>query len=215
MNYGPKLRRLAARAAEELQIQDPRIVEALASVPRHLFVDEALRLRAYSDDALPIGFGQTISRFMTVARMTAALDPQTEDRILEVGTGSGYQTAVLARLAGEVYSIERIPALALRAQKALHRLGVYDVAIRAGDGAEGWPAAAPFQGILVAAVASEVPPALFRQLAPGGRLVLPVGRGKSQSLRRFTRVSADEWAEEALEACRFVPLVGSEKNRSD
>lgn len=207
VNFEPALRRLATQAAESLPVRDPRIVAALAALPRHLFVDEALRARAYDDDALPIGYGQTISRLSTVARMTEAVDPGPSDRVLEVGTGSGYQTAVLAKLSGEVYSIERIRALALRAQKRLHRLGIYGVSVRAGDGALGWPEAAPFQCILVAAAAREIPQALLDQMAVGGRLVLPVGEGDGQSLRRIVRRAEDSWIEELLESCRFVPLV--------
>ncbi|MBI5442470.1 MAG: protein-L-isoaspartate(D-aspartate) O-methyltransferase [Deltaproteobacteria bacterium] len=209
MKFEPALRRLAAQTAEALPVRNPRVVEALAAVPRHLFVDEALRARAYADDALPIGYGQTISRLSTVARMTEALDPGPTDRILEVGTGSGYQAAVLAKLSGEVYSVERIRALAVRAQKTLHRLGIFGVTVRAGDGALGWPEAAPFQGILVAAVAREVPEALLHQLAVGGRLVLPVGGGDDQCLRRIVRESNSSWRDELLESCRFVPLIRS------
>jgi protein-L-isoaspartate(D-aspartate) O-methyltransferase len=215
LNFESALRRLAREAAGALALRDARVVEALASIPRHLFVDEALRARAYTDDALPIGFGQTISRLSTVGRMTEALDPRPTQRILEVGTGSGYQTAVLAHLAGEVYSIERVPALALRAQKTLRELGIHRVSLRAGDGGLGWPENAPFDGILVAAAAPRIPRSLLEQLAPGGRLVLPVGTGGGQSLRRFTRVSAEVWEEETLERCRFVPLIRTKRPSPD
>ena len=214
MTFEPALRRLASQSVGALGIRNMRVQLAMSCVPRHWFVDEALRARAYSDDALPIGYGQTISRMSTVARMTEALDPQGSDRVLEVGTGSGYQTAVLANLAAEVYSVERVAALALRARSLLHQLGVCAVQIRAGDGALGWAEAAPFQCILVTAAAREVPQSLLDQLAVGGRLVLPLGDGGAQTLRRVLRVSADAWEEEILEACRFVPLVREGENRA-
>ncbi len=207
MNPEGALKRLVARVAAGAGVTDPRVLAALARVPRHPFVEDALAPRAYADDALPIGYGQTISKPSTVARMTAALDPGPTDRILEVGTGSGYQAAVLACLAGRVYSVERVPALAVRARRVLNQLGFHAVEVRPGDGAQGWPEAAPFQGILVTAAAEEVPLPLLEQLAVGGRLVLPVREGRGQRLRRVRRVGEQEWAEELLEACRFVPLV--------
>lgn len=207
MTFEPALQRMAERAVGALGVRTPRVREALAAVPRHLFLDEALRARAYADEALPIGYGQTLSRLSTVARMAEALELRPGDRVLEVGTGSGYTAAVLARLASEVYSVERIPALALRARQRLHRLGAYHVHVRAGDGAEGWPEAAPFQAVLVTAAAQEVPPRLLEQLEPGGRLVVPVSEGTSQVLRRFLRGTDGAWEEEVLESCWFVPLV--------
>ena len=198
---------MAERVVAGLGLRDPRVARALAAVPRHLFLDEALRARAYADEALPIGYGQTLTRLSTVARMAEALELRPGDRVLEVGTGSGYTAAVLARLAAEVYSVERIPALALRARQRLHRLGAYHVHVRTGDGAEGWPEAAPFSAVLVTAAAREVPPRLLEQVAPEGRLVLPVAEGASQVLRRLVRGAEGEWTEEVLESCRFVPLV--------
>jgi protein-L-isoaspartate(D-aspartate) O-methyltransferase len=180
---------------------------ALDKTPRQRFLDEALRGRAYDDDALPIGFGQTLSRLSTVARMTEALDTRPVHRVLEIGTGSGYQAAVLSHLVAEVYSVERIPALALRARKTLHQLGCYNVHVRTGDGAAGWPEEAPFDGILVAAAARAVPCPLLEQLAVGGRLVLPLAEGAGQELRRILRKDAESWDEEVLEPCRFVPLI--------
>lgn len=207
MRFEPALRRSAAQATEELGVRDARVRAALAALPRHLFLDEALRARAYADEALPIGFGQTLSRLSTVARMTEALELEPDDCVLEVGTGSGYQAAVLSRLAAHVYTVERIPALALRARRLLHQLGAYNVHVRAGDGAEGWPEAGPFPAILVTAAAREVPVALLGQLAPGGRLVLPVAEGAGQVIRRIVRRLEGPWEEEVLESCRFVPLV--------
>lgn len=207
VRFEPALRQQAGRVAQALDVRDPRVRAALAELPRHLFLDEALRSRAYADEALPIGFGQTLSRLSTVARMTEALELSPQDRVLEVGTGSGYQTAVLARLAAEVYTVERIPALALRARRRLHLLGAHNVHVRAGDGAAGWPEAAPFRAILVTAAAREVPVSLLEQLAPGGRLVLPVEEGTGQVIRRIVRGPEERWEEETLESCHFVPLV--------
>lgn len=201
------LRRLAAKAAEQLGVRDVRVKAAVADLPRHLFLDEALRARAYADEALPIGFGQTLSRLSTVVRMTEALELAPADRVLEVGTGSGYQAAVLSRLCAEVYTVERIPALALRARRRLHQLGAYNVHVRAGDGADGWAEAAPFQAILVTAAAREVPARLLEQLDLGGRLVLPLEEGSGQVLRRILRGPEGTWEEEVLEPCRFVPFV--------
>ncbi len=208
MNYEGALQRLVASVADAGAARDVRVLAALARVPRHLFVEDALRLRAYTDDALPIGFGQTISKPSTVARMTEALCVRPDHTVLEVGSGSGYQTAVLALLAARVYSVERIAALVLRARRTLHRLGLHGAEVRHGDGAQGWAEAAPFDAILVTAAAGEVPRPLLEQLAVGGRLVVPVreGEGQGQSLRRIVRVE-DGWREETLEACRFVPLV--------
>lgn len=211
MKFEPALRRLAREAAGGLGIRDPRVAEAMGAIPRHLFLDEALRARAYVDDALPIGFGQTLSKLSTVARMTEALAPAAGDRILDVGTGSGYQAAVLSRLAAEVYSVERIGSLALRARRVLHEVGAHRVEIRVGDGALGWPQKAPFDGILVAAAARQVPRPLLEQLVVGGRLVLPLETAGGQVLRRIVRTAEDAWDEEVLEVCRFVPLVSRAK----
>lgn len=205
--YHLKLARFVDETAKRIGVDDKRVLGALASVPRHLFVDEALRPRAYTDDALPIGYGQTISKLSTVLRMTAALQPKATDRVLEVGTGSGYQAAVLGKLAREVYSIERIGALGVKAQGVLNRIGVYNVKVRTGDGSTGWPEAGPFEGIIVTAAADVMPKALLGQLAVGGRLVAPVGDGDSQVLRLVTRMAEDDWEEWDIEACRFVPLV--------
>lgn len=210
MRASASTRRFAEELARAHGIRHPGVVAALARVPRPLFVDEALRARAYSDDALPIGYGQTISRPSTVARMTEALEPEPDDRVLEIGTGSGYQTAVLSCLVARVYSVERIPALAVKARALLTRLGAFQAELRTGDGALGWPEEAPFQGILVTAAAAEIPRPLLEQLAIGGRLVLPLREGTGQRLRRIVRLTAEEWREEILDPCRFVPLVGGD-----
>jgi protein-L-isoaspartate(D-aspartate) O-methyltransferase len=200
-------KRLLEQVRRNCGVQDPRVLEALGQVPRHLFVDEALRHRAYADDALPIGYAQTISKPSTVALMTEALELQSGDRVLELGTGSGYQAAVLSHLAERVYSVERIGALALRARRLLIELGIHNVEVRAGDGTAGWPGAAPFQGIIITAAAGRVPEELLLQLDLGGHLVIPVADGGGQRLRRIVRAEERQWREELLDPCRFVPFV--------
>ena len=199
--------RLLEQVRRNCGVRDSRVLGALGRVPRHLFVDEALRHRAYADDALPIGYAQTISKPSTVALMTAALELQPGDRVLELGTGSGYQAAVLSHLAEWVYSVERIGALALRARRLLTQLGIHNVEVRAGDGAAGWPGASPFQGIIVTAAAGKVPEGLLLQLDLGGHLVIPVADGEGQRLKRIVRTEQDQWREELLDPCHFVPFV--------
>lgn len=190
-------------------IDDPQVLAALLKVPRHLFVEDALRGQAYGDYALPIGDKQTISQPYIVALMTAALQLKNNDRVLEIGTGSGYQTAVLAQLVSRIFSIERLPLLARRARKILDSIGCAHVQIRVGDGTLGWPEEAPFDAIIVTAGAPKVVEVYYSQLAPGGRLVIPVGGAEGQQLRRITRINAEEYREEDLVDCRFVPLIGS------
>ena len=190
-------------------IDDPQVLAALLKVPRHLFVEDALRGQAYGDYSLPIGDKQTISQPYIVALMTAALQLKKDDRVLEIGTGSGYQTAVLAQLVSRIFSIERLPLLARRARKILDSISCAHVQIRVGDGTLGWPEEAPFDAIIVTAGAPKVVEVYCRQLAPGGRLVIPVGGAGGQQLRRITRITAEEYREEDLVDCRFVPLIGS------
>jgi len=195
-------------------VRDENVLAALRSVPRHLFVGEAAVADAYADTPLPIGFGQTISQPYMVALMTTLLAVDVRSRVLEVGAGCGYQTAVLAEMAGEVYAIERLAPLAERARATLARLGYANVRLAVGDGVAGWRDEAPFQGILVAAAAAEVPPELRSQLADGGRLVIPLGRGE-QVLTVVERVG-DRFEERRDTRCRFVPLVrdaGAEERR--
>jgi len=188
-------------------ISDEEVLAAIRAVPRHLFIDEALASRAYENTALPIGFGQTISQPYVVALMTQALRAGRHlDKVLEVGTGSGYQTAVLARLATEVYSVERIEALAKMARTVLARLGLRNVHSKICDGSWGWPEHAPYDGILVAAAPPEVPPPLLEQLAPGARLVIPVGGPSMQELLVIQRTDTG-YVRERLELVNFVPLV--------
>jgi protein-L-isoaspartate(D-aspartate) O-methyltransferase len=189
-------------------IRDERVLEAVAAVPRRLFVPERLRDSADDDRPLPIGFGQTISQPFVVAYMTEQLRLRGDERVLEVGTGSGYQTALLALLAREVFSVEVVPELAERARAVLlGSLGLPNVSLRVGDGALGWPEAAPFDRVLVTAATPEVPPALLEQLAPGGRMLLPVGPEHDvQTLRIVERGNDGPDVEADLLPVRFVPL---------
>lgn len=190
-------------------IRDPRVLCAMKKVPRHLFVEEALAARAYGDYPLPIGEKQTISQPYMVALMTEALGPGPEDRVLEIGTGSGYQTAILAELCSKVYSIERIKALAERAERILKELGYTNFLIRVGDGTNGWKEEAPFDGIMVTAGAPRVPAALLEQLADGGRLVIPIGDEFSQTLTKIVR-EGDDYHQSTLTGCVFVKLIGNQ-----
>ena len=191
-------------------ISDERVLKAMAAVPRHLFVDEGLQDQAYSDSPLPIGSRQTISQPYIVALMTEALALKGTEKVLEIGTGCGYQTAILAELAERVFSIERIASLAFRAQRTLDSLHYYNILIRVGDGTYGWSEEAPFDAIITTAEAPKVPATLTGQLAVGGRLVIPVGSRSSQTLVKVTRLSQepDDLKTEDLCGCRFVALIG-------
>ena len=188
-------------------IKEPRVVEAMRKVPRNRFVEPALADRAYEDSPLPIGEKQTISQPYMVALMTQALQLTGEEKVLEIGTGSGYQTAVLAELARNVFSIEKIASLALKARAALDGLGYYNVAVQIGDGTLGWSEHAPFDAILVTAGSPALPQPLPGQLAMGGRLVIPLGDEQYQVLKRFRRTESGI-EEEDLGECRFVKLKG-------
>ncbi|MFA4916194.1 MAG: protein-L-isoaspartate(D-aspartate) O-methyltransferase [Syntrophales bacterium] len=191
-------------------ITDPRVLNAMETVPRHLFVDEGLIDQAYSDNPLPIGEEQTISQPYIVALMTEALELKGKEKVLEIGTGSGYQTAILAELTERVLSIERIASLAGKARKLLDSLNYFNVAIRVGDGTYGWREESPFDAIIVTAGAPEIPGILLEQLVIGGKLVLPVGHRNLQTLIKLTRLSEDtnDIKKENLGGCRFVSLVG-------
>ena len=191
-------------------IRDERVLRAMEKIPRHLFVDEGLIDQAYNDNPLPIGEKQTISQPYIVALMTEALELGGREKVLELGTGSGYQAAILAELADRVFTIERIAALAQRARKLLESLHYYNVVIRVGDGTYGWREESPFDAILVAAGAPSIPRTLVEQLAVGGRLVIPVGGRYTQSLIKLTRLSEDpdDVKQEDLGGCRFVSLIG-------
>lgn len=193
----------------ETGITNPAVLERIRNVPRHLFVDEALSSRAYEDSALPIGQGQTISQPWVVALMTQALvtdPPEPLKKVLEVGTGCGYQTAVLSPFVRMIYTIERIGTLQQAARARLNRLGFKNVRYRHGDGFQGWPGQAPFDGIIVAAAPTEVPAVLLDQLRIGGRLIIPVGPAGQQDLVRYTR-TPEGFDREQLSRVSFVPLV--------
>ena len=188
-------------------IRNEAVLEQIRNVPRHLFVDEALASRAYEDTALPIGLGQTISQPWVVARMTEALlDGFTGEKVLEIGTGCGYQTAVLAPFVKKIYTVERIKELMRKTRQRLYDLDIYNVQFRPGDGWEGWPKYAPYDGIIVAAAADELPEKLLQQMAPGARMIIPVGRTGYQDLLQVTRKD-DHFEEVSLGAVSFVPLV--------
>jgi protein-L-isoaspartate(D-aspartate) O-methyltransferase len=199
---------MVARLHDHYGIRDPRVLEAMRTVPRHLFVPEALQSRAYGDHALPISANQTISQPFIVARMTELLELDANSRVLEIGAGSGYQTAVLSRLAAQVYSIERIGDLAREAQTRIRELGIYNATVKCFDGTLGWAANAPYDGILVAAGGPTIPEPLIAQLKIGGRLVVPVG--ESRESQRLIRVIKTEQGrrEEDHGGCAFVPLIG-------
>lgn len=192
-------------------IVDEAVLGRIRDVPRHLFVDEALASRAYEDTALPIGLGQTISQPLIVARMTEALlNGGRPARVLEVGTGCGYQTAVLAPLVDEIFSVERVGALLRRARRQLRELDIYNARLRHGDGWKGWPAKAPFDGIIVTAAPPQTPSALLAQLADGGRMVIPTGPARQQHLLLIVR-AGNEFEQRDLGAVSFVPLLQGTK----
>lgn len=210
-SYADLRERLVAEQIEARGVRDPRVLTAMRSVPRELFVPEQLRDEAYDDMALPIGAGQTISQPYIVAYMVEALALQGGEKVLEVGTGSGYAAAVLSRIASEVFTIERIGELAQLAVTSLADAGINNVHVRLGDGTEGWADEAPFSAILVSAGAPGVPNPLMQQLKVGGHLVVPVGADqRHQELVRVTRVGDDKFEHEYFAAVRFVPLIGKE-----
>jgi protein-L-isoaspartate(D-aspartate) O-methyltransferase len=188
-------------------IKDERILAAMLAVPRHLFVPELMRHNAYGDHALPIAGSQTISQPFIVARETELLALTRQDRVLEIGAGSGYQTAVLAMVAGQVFALERLTELARGAQTLISSLGLYNTTIKWMDGTLGWKDLGPYQGILVAAGSPEVPPPLLEQLDENGKLVIPIGDEREQRLIRLTR-HGDEFTREDHGACKFVKLIG-------
>jgi protein-L-isoaspartate(D-aspartate) O-methyltransferase len=198
---------MVARLRDHYGITDPKVLEAMRTVPRHLFVPEALQGRAYGDHALPISANQTISQPFIVARMTELLELNSNSRVLEIGAGSGYQTAVLAKIAAQVYSIERIADLAREAQARIRQLEIYKATIKCFDGTLGWAAHAPYDAILVAAGGPNIPEPLIAQLKVGGRLVVPVGESReSQRLVRVFKTDSGR-REEYHGGCAFVPLI--------
>jgi len=206
---GMTSRRTRMRLVQRLKesgIESDRVLEIMGQVPRHIFLDEALSHRAYEDTSLPIGYGQTLSQPYIVARMTELLLKHEPARVLELGTGSGYQTAVLSQLFERVYSVERIKPLQDRARERLQQLKIYNVMLKHADGGMGWPERGPFDGIIVTAAPMEVPTELLDQLADGGVLVAPVGEGH-QVLVKMVR-NGDRFERYELEPVRFVPLLG-------
>jgi protein-L-isoaspartate(D-aspartate) O-methyltransferase len=189
-------------------ITDQKVIDAMLAVPRHLFVEPGLKDQAYSDFPLPIGHKQTISQPFIVAYMTEALRLTGTERVLEIGTGSGYQAAILGKIVRQVYSVERVADLARLARKALDGCGAYNVHIKVNDGTCGWVEQSPFDVIITTAGAPSVPETLKAQLEIGGRMVIPVGTLGEQTLHLITRVATDRFKDEPLIDCRFVPLVG-------
>jgi len=208
-NIGGKSSRSGELLAQKLLaegIRNQQVLQAIARSPRHIFVPEILAHKAYDNTALPIGQGQTISQPYIVAKMSELLIADgVPDSILEIGTGSGYQTSILAQLSAKVFTVERIKSLQWQAKRKLRTMDLHNVAMKHGDGWQGWPSKAPFQAIIVTAAPKEVPAALLAQLADGGRLIIPVGE-QNQILKLITR-HGDEYKEQQIEAVRFVPLV--------
>ena len=208
--YAKQRKKMVDSQIRSRGVRDERVLRAMEKIPRHLFIDEGLIDQAYNDNPLPIGEKQTISQPYIVALMTEALELKSRDKVLELGTGSGYQAAILAELADRVFTIERIASLAQKARKLLESLNYYNVVIRVGDGTYGWREESPFDAIAVSAGSPSIPRMLVEQLAIGGRLVIPVGSRYSQSLIKLTRLSEnpDDVKREDLGGCRFVNLIG-------
>jgi protein-L-isoaspartate(D-aspartate) O-methyltransferase len=208
--YAKQRKKMVDSQIRSRGVRDERVLRAMEKIPRHLFIDEGLIDQAYNDNPLPIGEKQTISQPYIVALMTEALELKSRDKVLELGTGSGYEAAILAELADRVFTIERIASLAQKARKLLESLNYYNVVIRVGDGTYGWREESPFDAIAVSAGSPSIPRMLVEQLAIGGRLVIPVGSRYSQSLIKLTRLSEnpDDVKKEDLGGCRFVNLIG-------
>lgn len=200
-------RKRLANQVKNKGISDPRVLHAIESIPRHIFVDSALENRAYEDSALPIGCGQTISQPYTVAAQTELLDVGEDDKVLEIGTGSGYQAAILCHMGADVYSIERHEPLYRKARETLNELG-YRPQLKCGDGTKGWSAYAPYDKIVVTAGAPVVPQDLVSQLKVDGILIVPVGDQDVQTMTKITRTGEDSFKEEQLKQFKFVPLIG-------
>ena len=209
MNWVRQREKMVREQIARRGIRDERVLDAMRSVPRHLFVPAEARERAYWDGPLPIGCNQTISQPYIVAAMTSLLELKGEENVLEIGTGSGYQAAVLARLARMVHTVERHENLARQAATLFAELGIANITVHIGDGSAGWPECAPYQAVVITAAAPSVPRTILDQLADGGRLVLPVGGSGGQDLQRWRR-QGDTFALEAIFPVSFVPLRGEE-----
>jgi len=207
IDYATARKRMVQQQLVARGIRDPRVLAAMEEVPRHLFVDEHLRNEAYDDNPLPIGEGQTISQPYMVAIMTELLELRGDEKVLEIGTGSGYQAAVLSRLSRWVHTMERIEGLSLRARRIMTKCGYENVSFLVGDGSVGWPGDSPYDGIIVTAGAPAVPDVLVDQLSPWGRLVIPVGDRYSQTLKRVIKTDQGRRVENHT-GCRFVDLIG-------
>jgi protein-L-isoaspartate(D-aspartate) O-methyltransferase len=206
--FSEERRRMVRDQISRRGLHDPRLLATLSDVPRHLFVPDPSLLAAYEDCPLPIGFGQTISQPYIVALMTSLLELRSDACVLEVGTGSGYQAAILGRLTREVHTVELVPQLAVAAEERLKQLEYTNVFVHLGDGSLGWPAAAPYAGIIVAAAAPAVPAPLLEQLADGGRLVIPVENGEGYQLLKVETRRGNDTLEETITSVAFVPLRG-------
>ena len=209
MNFDAQRAHMVEQQLRSRGINQPRVLGAFNKVPRHLFVPAELQPQAYADHPLPIGGGQTISQPYMVALMTSQLNLQGHERVLEIGTGSGYQTAILAELALEVYSVERIPDLLIAAEERLSKLGYLNVHLTTSNGSLGWPAHAPYDAMIVAAASPELPQPLLDQLADHGRMVIPIGPAGQQMLERITK-EGSQISRDAVVNCVFVPLIGVE-----
>ena len=209
IKYGRQREEMVRHQIEARGIKDPFVLTAFQSVPRHLFVSEALRDQAYGDYPLPIGEQQTISQPYIVAEMTQALELREDDRVLEIGTGSGYQAAILAEIVYRVYTVERIRSLYIQARKLLDKLRYHNIVMRCGDGTAGWKDESPFDAIIVTAGAPEIPEKLLNQLAEGGRMVVPVGNQHSQDLIKVVK-DKKGIHKSNLGGCRFVKLIGEQ-----
>jgi len=207
-NYEKERARMVAEQIAYRGVKDPRVLAVMGKVPRHEFMPEALRTQAYGDHAMPIGDGQTISQPYIVALMTELLELKGDERVLEIGTGSGYQAAVLAELCQKVFTVERVKALADKARVTLDRLGYRNVAMKTFDGTYGWKDMAPFDAIMVTAAGPDIPQTLVEQLKEGGRLVIPVGERSSQVLKKVIKSPAGIVTESSI-PCMFVPLIGN------
>ncbi|MFN2371099.1 MAG: protein-L-isoaspartate(D-aspartate) O-methyltransferase [Candidatus Krumholzibacteriia bacterium] len=205
-DYAVARRRMVREQLQEAGLSDRRVLQAMREVPRHLFMPKVLRHRAHQPSALPIGYGQTISKPFTVGLMSELLELAGHEHVLEIGTGSGYQGAVLARLARSVVSVERIEPLAARACRTFAELGLANILVLPEDGTEGWQDGAPYDAIMVTACAPHLPPLLLGQLTDGGRLLIPVDKGREQILYRYRRQGHEVAVEQSL-SCRFVPLL--------